>query len=423
MSNTWGKYKGWNVSTAKNSWLTLYIAPQLGGRIIQLEMDKYEFFFTNPLLEGTEPDKTRLGKNGTWLNYGGEKIWPAPQGWNSPDQWPGPPDQVLDSGEYSIVETTDNEGTRSVTLTSPFDERTGLQIVKNIHLSENASEVIVKASFFNNSNITRQWSIWPVIQMNTSGTRFENQYQVVCPVNPNSKFPGGYQVMHGLVNNPQYQLNTEGRLIVNYQYLVGKVGLDTTSDWIAFVDRKTGKIVVLKFQCPENESYPNDTNVQIWTAGQGVVYSRNVIRKHTNNRKLNPPYLELELLSPLQDIQPGKSIQFEYRIQACTIPEHSEISDVRKNGVIASSLQIDRKAKSCTISGKYGVFRGGIVKLRTKNTEGCITDLYSEKVSPLHGIELNIIVKNEIELIDRGDQLSVDFFDQEGCFIEAIDEI
>ena len=75
-------YKGWKVWSLENRWMKLYIAPRLGGRIIQLEMEDHEFFFVNPLLAGKEPDSTRLGEHGGWLNFGGEKIWPAPQGWN-----------------------------------------------------------------------------------------------------------------------------------------------------------------------------------------------------------------------------------------------------------------------------------------------------------------------------------------------------
>jgi hypothetical protein len=29
------------------------------------------------------------------------KMWPAPQGWDNQQQWPGPPDPVLDGGPYT----------------------------------------------------------------------------------------------------------------------------------------------------------------------------------------------------------------------------------------------------------------------------------------------------------------------------------
>ncbi len=415
-------YKGWTkVCLLENRWIKLHVVPQLGGRIIQLEMDGHEFFFVHPLLAGTEPDGSRLGRNGVWLNFGGEKIWPAPQGWNSPDQWPGPPDPMLDSGEYSLSDGV--AGEQSAQLISPVDSYTGLQIEKVVCLAEDSSEVIVGTSFYNKSDVTREWSVWPVIQMNTSGTDLENQYQVICPVSPDSKFPNGYNVMHGLVNNPQYQKISEEKLLVSYQYLVGKVGVDTDSGWIAFVDRKSGKTFVLRFPCLENATYPDGTNVQIWTAGRGIVYSRNVIREHQNNRQLNPPYLELELLSPLQKIHSNKSIRFEYRMQVCTVPENSEISNVSQVGVIASQLKLDVGEGDFAVVGKYGVFRDGILKLRLKNGAESLIELHSEKVSPLKGIDLNLKINDGKRLPDGKAQLSVDFFDQNNCFVESLDTI
>ena len=84
IQKTNGKYKGWNVCSLENPLIKLHIAPNLGGRIIQLNMNDSEFFFVNRigafnffangLLEGKEPDSTRLDENGTWLNFGGEKY-------------------------------------------------------------------------------------------------------------------------------------------------------------------------------------------------------------------------------------------------------------------------------------------------------------------------------------------------------------
>ena len=55
------QYKGWEVHILENQWLKMYITPELGGRIIQTELDGYGFFFVNPALEGHVPDVDRLG--------------------------------------------------------------------------------------------------------------------------------------------------------------------------------------------------------------------------------------------------------------------------------------------------------------------------------------------------------------------------
>lgn len=413
-------YKGWKVWSLQNQWIKLHVVPQLGGRLIQLKMNGYEFFFVNPLLAGKEPDSTRLGENGAWLNFGGEKIWPAPQGWDSSDQWPGPPDPVLDSGEYFMAEISNVKN--GIRLTSPFDKYSGLQIRKDVFISENSSEVKVIARFKNEGNVLRTWSIWPVLQMNASG-EIADQYQVVCPANPESSFTNGYKVMHGLVNNPQYKIDDNGNVRVDYQYLVGKIGLDTDSNWAAFVDTNSGKVFVLMFQCPKDQLYPEETSLQIWTSGRGMVYSRNTIRQHSDDRVLNPPYMEMELLSPLQKIEPGKEIQFEYRMLASTISLNESIKSANEFGVIANSLKLKQENDGAFVNAKYGVFSEGVLKIQVRGISNVVLPvcLSEMKVSPLNGIDVAFFIDKKF--LSDGEVITADLFDRDDHFVGEIDRV
>src|SRR3972149_10567950 len=69
------QYKGWNVYRLTNGLVTLYIAPELGGRAIQLQLGDHEYFFVNRDLAGKvlPPEENNL-KAG-WANYGGGKGW------------------------------------------------------------------------------------------------------------------------------------------------------------------------------------------------------------------------------------------------------------------------------------------------------------------------------------------------------------
>ena len=75
------QFNGWNVYRLTNGLVTLYIAPELGGRAIQLELGDQGCFFVNADLAGkvlpAEQNNTKAG----WANYGGDKVWPAPEGW------------------------------------------------------------------------------------------------------------------------------------------------------------------------------------------------------------------------------------------------------------------------------------------------------------------------------------------------------
>ncbi|GAB3265733.1 DUF4380 domain-containing protein [Larkinella harenae] len=391
-------YKGWEAYTIANSLVTIHLLPQLGGRIMQLTLDNYGFFFVNPALEGVEPNESRLGENGAWLNFGGEKIWPAPQGWGSPEAWPGPPDPVLDSGVFTVLSTDEPQPNR-LTLVSPVDPYTGLQLAKAISLTENRSEVVVDATFTNQSTTPRAWSVWPVLQLNTPGFEEEGRYQVTSPINPDSRFEDGFRVLHGLANNPQFTRDESGNLVVNYQYLVGKVGLDSAGNWVAFCDQKTGKVLVASAPYDPQATYPENTSVQVWTQGRGQIYSRQQLNDFPNDPARNPPYLELELLSPLQTISPGGQIQFTYRMRTCTIPAGSSVKTATEVGVVAKPLHAFFEGDSVRMTGQFGVFARGQLHLAFIDETGQsiqpLSGFYHWKAEPQTGFVLDFLLPAE----------------------------
>jgi len=417
------KYLGWDLISMQNKWIKLYLIPQIGGGIIQYEMNHYGFFFVNPSLLGRLPGPSRLGENQSWLNFGGEKIWPWPQGWNSPEQWPGPPDPILDTGVYSLQKEPRSNITPAVTLRSPYDPYTGLQIIKDISLSSSRSEATVKATFCNKSKIPRKWSVWPVCQMNTPDLEEAQNYRIICPTYSESKFKSGYSVLHGLANNPQNKIDDYNNLIVEYQYLVGKVGLDSRTGWLAYLDRKRGRVFVLMFDYQSNEIYPDSTSVHIWTQGRGNIYSRNRIIDYQNDLVLNPPYVEMELLSPLKLILPGDSFQFSYRMLCSIIPVCETIKRISNYGIVALPLTLSIRKTIVNLTAKYGFFSDGKIKISIeKSSVGKILCLYETTVSPARGADINLDF--EKKLIEGQDVfLTVNFYDQNSPNPQQIDEM
>jgi hypothetical protein len=409
------QYKGWDVRVLNNHWIKLYITPELGGRIIQTELDGYGFFFVNPALEGKIPEG---GRNDSWMNFGGEKIWPAPQGWGSPDLWPGPPDPVLDSGPYEVNENVEwNQ--YGLELVSLEDAYTGLQIHKNIQVSADRAEICIRATFINHSESVREWSIWPVFQLNTAGAHLGGRYSVICPVNPESQFEKGYKVMHGLVNNPQNKIDPVGNLVVDYQYLVGKVGLDSNANWVAFCDTQTGKVFVTTFEHQQDARYPEDTSVQIWTQGRGMVYSRNKVVSYPDHPENNPPYLEMELLSPLYQMQPGEEAYFDYKVMICTIPAMHQVQSANTGGVVAEPLLALMSQDGIMITGKFGFFMAGTARMtfRDQAEKEIMPDQYAKdwSVTPLGGLSISLRMDN----VPIGDDVMVciDLYDPEGTYL------
>jgi hypothetical protein len=98
VSSEKSSFRGWNSQRLGNGLVELQIVPESGGRVIQLTMGNKDFLWVNPQLAGKLPPEGGVGPDNEWLNYGGDKLWPAPQGWDNAEQWPGPPDAVLVDG-------------------------------------------------------------------------------------------------------------------------------------------------------------------------------------------------------------------------------------------------------------------------------------------------------------------------------------
>ena len=77
----------WKGPVLKNDLIEVTVVPQIGGRIIQYKLGEYGFFWVNPDLVNSTPPVSGLGSDDSWLNYGGDKLWPAPQGWDTDQQW------------------------------------------------------------------------------------------------------------------------------------------------------------------------------------------------------------------------------------------------------------------------------------------------------------------------------------------------
>ena len=156
------------------------------------------------------------------------------------------PDPVLDSGRYDF-ETSQGDNSVSVLMTSPPDERSGLRIRRGISLGQGSSRLHLNLSFENISDRTIRWSIWDVAQMacRSIDGQLNDDCWLYIPTDPNRERP--YEIMFG-DDNDQYQLDSSSALLaVQYQGIVGKIGVHSPAGWIAFADRRNGFVLCMQF--------------------------------------------------------------------------------------------------------------------------------------------------------------------------------
>ena len=135
---------------------------------MDLRLGETNLFYINPRYYGQKAQSDAQGNAiGMWRNYGGSKVWPAPQGWSGDHEWPGPPDPVLDSGPYDC-RTSRGAETASVHLNSQHDEQSGVTLQRDIEIRPGTSVVHLHHRMHNTSKRPVRWGIWQVTQVDAA---------------------------------------------------------------------------------------------------------------------------------------------------------------------------------------------------------------------------------------------------------------
>lgn len=384
-------YKGWKSLSLSNNLVELHIVPALGGRVIQFNLANHEYLWVNPQLLGKLPPPSGLAPDGGWLNYGGDKLWPAPQGWDNDEQWPGPPDAILDGSPHtpSLLDHT------SVKLVSRKDPRTGIQFSRIIRIADNAAHVSFDSTMTNIDPKPRRWAIWQVTQLNaanSSADGYNKLFRCYSPLNPTSLFPRGYSETYGLVNNPSFSLDHANKLVVvHYKRLVGKMGVDNTAGWVAAVDGAAGYAFVERFTYYPGQKYPDDHSATFWLNGPGQIVTGDKIATIDNDPVQTPPYVESEIVSPLATLKPGESYSFHLDWYATKIGGDYPILNCTPAGVTCQPFTATLANGRLHLTGRFGVFQPGHVNLDLLDASGAVVASLPLKLpaSPLEPLLLS----------------------------------
>lgn len=266
--------------------LRLGLVPELGGRLLSVRYRGTELLWRNAELLDDDlrgEYAPNSGRMGDWVNYGGDKTWPAPQGWDGPDQWPGPPDPVLDSGPFTAVADGD-----TVTMTSAPDPRTGLRFTRAITILDDGYELRLEAA--NVSPRPVRWALWNVTQLPGGG-----------PVTAGLRRPDVVALVAG-TGTPEYTVDGD-RLVVPAQDVVGKLGVPGTAGWVTYGP------LTLSFDVDPAGEYPDEGSpLEIWL-------EHPLPEPLASLGDLDPParIVELEVLGPLTSLEPGATTSLTIR--------------------------------------------------------------------------------------------------------------
>ena len=368
-------YKGWSAQEIRNQWVTLTLVPRLGGRLMQVNFGPHNYLFVNKAYEGKYLPPIEPDAPAKWYNYGGDKLWPLPEGKRDEQHWPGPIADPLDDGDYAFSILSQGTVCRA-RLDGPADPRTGLQYSREISLEADSPKISFHAVMKNASTRPIEWSVQSVTQYNTadpSGQKASTEIWAFTAANEKSSFSGGYLVRSGDGSPPGLSFKN-GLAALNYGFVEYELWFDTQSGWLAIADNASQYALVERFHVQEGKEYPGKAAVIFYTNGS------------------EPPaddlyYMEAEINSPMVRLQPGET----YAMDTEWYPTRAgkDFSGVTDAGVIADHLRISGAPGNQKLSGTFGVFFAGKIRATFLDKEGkVISEKTLKNVAPQQSVKL-----------------------------------
>jgi hypothetical protein len=379
-------FEGWKAQQISNPWVTITIVPQLGGRVMQVSFGGHSYLFVNPKLKGQYFPPTPS----KWFNYGGDKLWPLPEGTEDDQHWPGPVADVLDDGEY-IFSVLSSGKTCRVQLEGPADAKTGLQYSREISVEADSPRITFAATMKNASQRPIRWSIQSVTQYDTSAAarsaQFNPEFFAFTGANPNSAYMGGYTLRLGEAEDPAFTVNN-GLFRLHYTPFQREIWVDSPSGWLAVVDGSSGFAMVERFP-HDHEEYPGGASVIFYTNGAALEFDSAGVPHLTSRDPAEMPYyMEAEVNSPMVTLEPGRS----YTLRTSWYPTRSDsdIKAITDVGVINIPLSATWNGDELLLSGSFGVFYPGKLVAHFFNGHGEETGRATlASVSPLESLHLH----------------------------------
>ena len=404
-------FEGWKAQELSNDWVRLTFVPQIGGRLLQVEFGGHRYLFVNPKYKGKYFAPVDSTKKREWINYGGDKLWPLPEG-HGEGYWPGPVSDVLDDGEYKLSVVSQSSPC-TLRLEGPADPATGLRYSREISIGNDSPQIAFHAAMKNVTEHTIRWSMQSVTQYDTADSRnpqdYTRDFWAFTPVNPHSAYPDGYRVRNGLADDPSYSVH-DGMFQLHWLYLENEVWLDSDSGWLAVVDDSTKYGMIERFQYFVEQEYPGKASVIFYKNGAALELDENgVPALRSNHPEEAPYYMEAEINSPMRRLDPGAS----YALDTWWFPVRvgRGLTSVTRVGVVERALTASLQTDHLQLSGSFGVFFPGKLDAHVFDLHGVESNVVElENVDPLQAVELN----QTISVLPGATRVAIHLRDEKG---------
>jgi hypothetical protein len=403
-------FKGWKAQELSNAWVTLILVPQIGGRLMQVTFGDHDYLFVNEQLKGQVHSPEDSAAQRKWFNYGGDKLWPMPEGSDNEQQWASAVGSVLDSGAFSF-EVISRGATCAVRMVSPPDPQVGLEYTREIAIDRDTPEIRFSAIMRNVTGYPLRWSVQSVSQYDVADARnpfdYNHDFWGLTPAHPRSAYLNGYHVRTGQASNSAYAIR-DGLFALHFGDQGGEVWIDSPGSWVAVVDGIANYTMVERFHFERTAEYPGKGTVIFYTTG--------LPRPPRTPPPADAPppqpiyYMEAEVNSPMVDLAPGE--RYTMRTEWFPARMGRAFKTATYAGVVGQPLTVTAAAPTAAMSnpteqnapatptpralafaGEFGVFFAGRLVARFYDREGLALGAAPLiDVNPLHPVVLHLTV-------------------------------
>jgi hypothetical protein len=237
-----------------------------------------------------------------WINYGGDKAWPAPQSeWQRMVGKGWPPPVTFDA-----VPHTATVKSSAIELVSQVDPAYGIRVRRTVTLSDPFA--FIHTAYEKVEGPPVRVAVWTITQLVSPDRLFALLPEA-------SAFPGGHRST--LPAAPK-DLTVEGRLLGLARHPTEKTMIVNDADALLWVGPGRNLIIETLATQPADRR-PGGVHAQIYTSPDGA-----------------EPYVELELLGPLVDLAPGQSTEMNVRYRLIRREQAEPLEEARR--VFADAL-------------------------------------------------------------------------------------
>lgn len=345
------RYEGWQAIELANQFVRVTVVPEIGGRIIQLRLGEQALLYVNPRLKGKVFPPEQNNSEAGWKNYGGSKVWPAPQGWSSDAEWPGPPDPILDGSPFTFRTVEDSPDSVAIHLASPHDEYTGITFSREIRIFRESAQIQIRHFMKNTSRRPVRWSIWQVTQHDA-----HPELAIFLPAT-------AYHKMFGDQEYPGLTVDLRRKLLrLQFADVVAKFGVTPEMGWLATLDARAKTVFAETFSLFPGAPYPDNSAAEFWINGHGTCTIHGDVYDSADDPVGIDPFVETEILSPMAQLEPEQEYSFGIHWHLARI-RASEIVRVSPCAAVAAGLSVRREGGKLSITGSFGIFHAANLEL------------------------------------------------------------